>query len=244
MTAPFAAFEMIRVINLAARTDRRAETQRELDRVGLGGDPRVGFIEAIAPTGTANWRQIGEHGVFMSHLLVLREAAECGQSVLILEDDADFTTALATAAPVDADIYYGGSEAADPADLSSSDIIGAHCMGFSAAVVRRLVPYLTGLIEHPSPPPIDGAYVWFRRAHPEVVTQFAEPPVAVQRSSRSDIAPGRFDRIARLRPAVAAARRLKRALARGELSFGLREAILMAVIGCAAATYYAWRHPL
>lgn len=216
MNRPLPAFDLIRIINLPARTDRRRQMERELKRIGLAGDQRVAFFPAIAPADHHPFRAEGEKGVFLSHLAVLREAAEQNASVLILEDDADFTSALKPGEPAVCDgIYYGGHEAATPDQLHSSDIIGAHCMGFSASVVRVLAPYLTELLEHPSPPPIDGAYVWYRRAHPEVRTTFAVPAIAVQRPSRSDIARLRFfDRVPLLRDAANRARLLKRLVQR------------------------------
>ena len=85
----------------------------------------------------------------------------------------------------DCDIAYGGYLPADPNDLQSTDIIGAHCMGFSARAAQALAPFLSDLLNHKSPPPIDGAYVWFRRQREGFRTEFAQPVVAVQRPSRS-----------------------------------------------------------
>lgn len=216
MKRPFPAFELIRIINLPARADRRQQMERELRRIGLADDPRVAFHPAVAPEDPDPFRSRGEKGVFLSHLSILREAASRDSSVLILEDDADFTSALAAGDPPAADgVFYGGHEAATPDDLQASDIIGAHCMGFSAEVAKALVPYLTALLDHSSPPPIDGAYVWFRRSFPEVPTIFAVPPIAVQRPSRSDIAPLRFfDRLPLLRGAAGQARKVKRRIQR------------------------------
>lgn len=209
------AFELIRVINLPWRTDRRRAMKRELRRIGLRGDLRVRFFPGIAPPDAHPFRLPGEKGVFLGHLAILREAAASNASVLILEDDADFTAALQPGEPASCDgVFYGGYSPATP-DLHSSDIIGAHCMGFSAATARALVPYLQSLLDHPSPPPIDGAYVWYRRAHPEVSTTFAVPPIAVQRSSRSDIAALHIlDRTPVLRDLAGVARSIKRALQR------------------------------
>ncbi|WP_205481681.1 glycosyltransferase family 25 protein [Sphingomonas arenae] len=216
MKPALSAFEFIRIINLPQRTDRRQQMERELRRIGLARDPRVSFHAAVAPDSPEPFRRRGEKGVFLSHLAVLREAASKGASVLILEDDADFTAALPTGDPESVGgIFYGGHEAATPGDLLGSDIIGAHCMGFSADVAKALVPYLTALLDHSSPPPIDGAYVWFRRSFPDVPTTFAVPPIAVQRPSRSDIAPLRFfDRVPLLREAAGQARRIKRRVQR------------------------------
>ncbi len=132
----------------------------------------------------------------------MRKAAADGTSVLILEDDCDFTNALADYDFGSGwDIFYGGYYAADPDDLAHSDIVGAHMMGFTAQAARAIVAYLDALKYEGIHPPIDAAYVWFRRAYPDVVTRFAEPPLGIQRSSRSDIADVRFfDRLAILRP--------------------------------------------
>ena len=240
----FSAFDLVRIINLPARLDRRRQMEAELRRVGLGNDDRVAFVEAIASDTSAPWRLKGERGIFLSHLKVLREAAARNSSVLVLEDDADFTNAVsATKIAEDVSIFYGGYEASDPGNLRSSDIIGAHCMGFSAETARALVPFLEELFHHPSPPPIDGAYVWFRRANPGVKTQFADPEVATQRSSRSDIAQLRFfDQWPVLREAVGVARRGLRATRRGAITFGLREAIVLAVVGIAIAIVAAVRN--
>lgn len=244
MKPVFSAFDLIRIINLPARVDRRRQMEAELRRVGLGDDDRVAFVEAIASDTAAPWRLKGERGIFLSHLKVLREAAASNSSVLILEDDADFTGAVeSTEIADDVPIFYGGYEASDPRALHSSDIVGAHCMGFSAETARVLVPFLEELFHHPSPPPIDGAYVWFRRANPGVKTQFAVPVVAVQRSSRSDIAQLRFyDRWPGLREAAGLVRHGLRAAQRGSITFGIREAILLAVVGIAIAIVTAMRN--
>lgn len=212
----FDAFDRIRIINLPHRRDRRAEMEGELRRLGLGDDPRVAFFAAIRPDQPGDFASVGERGVFAGQLQILTEAAEAGESVLILEDDCDFTAAAAGyRAPQQWDIFYGGYEASDPADLAGSDIIGAHMMGFSAKAAAQVSAYLRDLDYEGRCPPIDGAYVWFRRAHPEVATLFAVPPLAHQRPSRTDIAPLRlFDRVPLLRGAVGWARRLKRAIGR------------------------------
>ena len=215
MTRAFAPYDRIRIINLPDRTDRRAEMERELRRIGLADHPRVAFFPGIRSATAAPWRRPGERGVFLGHLAILEEAAEAGESVLILEDDADFTSAVDTAAIPAQGIFYGGYDATTSPDLHASDIVGAHCMGFSADVVADLAPYLRTLVDHPDPPPIDGAYVWYRRANPHVPTTFAVPPIAVQRPSRTDIGPQKFfDRLPLLRDAATLARQLRRAITR------------------------------
>lgn len=212
----FDHFDHVRIVNLTHRTDRRAEMLGELRRIGAEGDPRVAFFAACRFDDRGTFDSIGARGCYHSHLDILEAAAATGASVLILEDDADFTPAARdTALPQGWQIFYGGYQAARPDDLERSDIIGSHCMGFSADIVPALAAYLRGLLARDDHPTIDGAYVWYRRAHPEVVTHFAAPPIADQRPSRTDIAGLRFfDRWPVLRETAQAARRLKRTLAR------------------------------
>ena len=211
----FDAFDRIRIINLPYRRDRRAEMERELARVGLAGDPRVAFFTAIRPNDPGRFESLGARGVYQSQCAILEGAAAAGQSVLILEDDCDFTAATLTYVdPGGWDIFYGGYMASDPADLGGSTIIGAHMMGFSIAGARALAAYLPTMPFDDVHPPIDGAYTTFRHAHPAVPVVFAVPPLGVQRASRTDIAPLRFfDRLPLLRQATAAARKVKRRLA-------------------------------
>ena len=212
----FAAFETIRIINLAHRTDRRSQTNAELRRLRMADDPRVAFFKAVAPDDAGTFTSRGAHGVYLSHLALLEQAAERDEAILIFEDDIDFESAIwSYSLPQEWDIFYGAYYAKDPDDLPNSDIIGAHFMGFTAASARRLVPYLKAILASGHHPPIDGAYVWFRREHPDVRTVFAPMPLGGQRSSRTDIAELRwFDRWPGFRSGVALARRVKRRLSR------------------------------
>jgi len=233
-------FDRIRIINLPSRADRRKEMRRELRQLGIEGDPRINFIDGVIVNDKAPFRSEGEKGVFLAHLNILKAAAADQASVLILEDDVDFTAAAyGWHRPTECDIAYGGYSATDPGNLETSDIVGAHCMGFSARAARALAPFLEQLLDHPSPPPIDGAYVWFRRQHADFATQFARPIAAVQRPSRSDITRRAFDKVGVLRAPIGAARRAKRILQRSELSFGLREAAIISLVGIALAVVAA-----
>lgn len=228
MSAPrfFDAFALIRIVNLPARTDRRAQMESELAAVGLKGDPRVQFFPAVARTDPGPFRRPGSHGAFLSHLALLREAAEAGQPILILQDDCQFLRPQIDTyvLPDQWDILYGGYVASDPDDLHASDIIGAHFMGFSPRAAQVALDYLTRYLEPGFPPdakaaaqpgfdpairpPIDGAFVWMRRAHPELVTQFAM--LGVQRASRTDIGDQRwFDRVPGVRSLVEVLRTMR-----------------------------------
>ncbi|MBS0478986.1 MAG: hypothetical protein JSR79_06780 [Proteobacteria bacterium] len=207
----FDHFDMIRIINLPERTDRRRRMERELHSVGLAGDPRIAFFPAIRPKEALNHSSIGMHGVFLSHRTILQEAAAKNSSVLILEDDCDFAPHIADyRAPEGWDIFYGGYYAAQPENLQQSDIIGAHMMGFTAAAAKQVADYFTTLNPEGQFPPIDGAYVWFRRAHPEIKAAFAEPPIGNQRASRTDIGNlAIYDRMPVVKQAVELARQFR-----------------------------------
>ena len=199
---------------------------RELTRFGLLDDPRVEFFQAYQFTDPGPFARAGSRGAFHSHLHILKDAAAANQSVLILQDDCEFLQSVRTSTPrEDTDIFYGGYHALDPDDLHNSPIIGAHCMGFSAKAAREAALYLEAYL---SPdfepdrraasepgynprikPPIDGAFVWFRRKHPELRTEFRL--LSVQRSSVTDIGERRLrDRVWGLHRAVRMARRLRR----------------------------------
>ena len=200
----FDAFQRIRIINLPERQDRRREMLHELARIGLAGDPRIAFVAAEKPYSAAPFRSNGEHGCFLSHLKLIRDAAEAGESLLILEDECDFTREVRKPLP-ESDLLWGGYA------IFRTYIVGGHCIGLSATTAKKMHGYLEPLLEHPSPPPIDGAYDWFCRDHPEVTVNACASPIAVQRPSYSNIA-GRhgLDRLRLLQPLIDLMRRVKR----------------------------------
>lgn len=225
----FAAFDRIRIVSLATRKDRRAQMEAQLSSASLLGDPRVAFFDALSFDEAGPFRRKGSHGAFKSHLTLLEEAATAGQSILILQDDCDFLFPAIRhyELPDRFDVFYGGFTASDPDNLHESEIIGAHFMGFSARAARAAAEYLAAYLEpdfQPDPkaaaesdfnpairPPIDGALVWFRWAHPELQTVFAL--VSVQRSSRTDIGDQRwFDKVIGVREVAELARQVRRRL--------------------------------
>ena len=185
---------------------------RELAQVGLLDDARVVYFHAIRPDDAGSFTSIGARGVYASQKQILKEAAEANESVLILEDDCDFVAgAELYELPTDWDIFYGGHNAAQPDDLHNSDIMGAHMMGFSRNGAKAVSTYLEHLHYDGVHPPIDAAYVWFRRANPDIRTLFAVPPLAGQRASRSDIARLKwFDRLPVLKGLANQIRALRR----------------------------------
>lgn len=184
----------------------------ELEALGLISDPRVRYFSAIRPSDAGRFTSVGARGVYESQKTILKAAAAAEQSVLILEDDCAFIAgAQDYVLPADWSILYGGYDASNPNDLANSDIIGAHMMGFSRQGANMVSAYLEQLEYDGIHPPIDAAYVWFRRAYPDVETHFAVPPLAGQRSSRSDIADLKwFDRVPVIRPLASSLRALRR----------------------------------
>ncbi|GAA4754456.1 hypothetical protein GCM10023264_22030 [Sphingomonas daechungensis] len=218
----FTFFDRVRVINLADRPDRKREIKRDLRPLGWTPD-ESDFLVASRPVVSGPFISIGAHGCFQSHARAVREAARAKESLLILEDDCSFLPEAGTYEVPDCDIFYGGwNELAEDGDY----VVGSHCMGFSRRAVQLLDSYLAAFLAAPADPKamtepgfdpavkpgIDGAYVWFRRAHPELTTVFAN--LSFQRSSRSDVTPGRLDQISFLRTPLSVARRFKTLAAR------------------------------
>lgn len=226
----FAQYDRVRVVSLRKRRDRRREMIASLRQAGAED---FEFFDAYRTTDAGPFRKIGSHGCYLSHLEILREAAEGNESVLVLQDDCDFSeSATSYLVPDGTDIFYGGYFASShPANPEISDIIGAHCMGFSAVAAKAAYKYLEGLLQQsneaisgglynpsngPMLPPIDGCLVWFRRSHPEIKTVFYK--LCEQRSSRSDVSPHPLDRIAGVRDLMGMARLIRRSTKNWQLA--------------------------
>ncbi len=225
----FDAFDRIRIMNLAHRTDRRREMIEQLRRVGMADHPRVAFFDALKADEPGLFTSKGMHGNFRTYRAVIAEAAAAGESILVLEDDCDFLLPeifdYRLTEPWD--VFYGGYDASDPDDLPGSDIIGAHFMGFSREGARIAADYMTRYLKadfvpdakaaadprfDPAiRPPSDGCFVWLRRAHPELRTVFAM--LGVQRPSRTDTGTQKlYDRLPLVRTAAGWLRRVRAAL--------------------------------
>jgi len=203
-------FDRIYVINLPDRTDRRREMLAELRRIGMEGDPVVEFFPAVRPADKGEFGSRGERGCFLSHLGVMKDAVAKGhRSILILEDDVGWTrAALARMARLDAlrttdwAFLHGGQGHDRPASDGAirlerldpeRELLLGHFIGLRGEAIGQLVAYLEAMLGRPNGSPeggpmhVDGAYSWFRRAHPDVAAYVCVPSVARQRSSRSDI---------------------------------------------------------
>lgn len=228
-------FSRIYVINLASRTDRREEMALELARIGLSfEDEAVTLFPAVKPEEAGGFPSIGAHGCFMSHLNILRDAAERGEGpIAILEDDLEIPSDFAERAPAilealqqkDWSVFYGGYEGAAFDGGAFVDVPPTtglkttHFICVNKSTITKIVEYFEVMRRRPGGDPkggpmhVDGAYSWFRKDHPELAVYAANPPIGDQRSSRSDIADLRWhDRTPVVRNLASIARRLRRAL--------------------------------
>jgi glycosyl transferase, family 25 len=235
----FLQFERIYIINLAARTDRKREISDQLRSVGLRlNSLPVQLFPAVEPVDAAEFPNIGSRGCFLSHLGILQQAHSDGlRSVLILEDDLNFVENFSDRAISIAHewselspsftFFYGGGEVALPFSpqghselmpVSPHTPVGlTHFLGIrGASCISDLVTYLEAMIARSAGDPeggpmhVDGAYSWFRRAHPNYETAIAHPEIGYQRASRTAIHPLRwFDRLMGLRSLVNVIRRMR-----------------------------------
>ncbi len=228
-------FDRIFVVNLPSRSDRQREMRETFSRVGLDPDgPRVTWFPAIDPRTAAGFQNPGVRGCFLSHIAVLNMARNAGcRRVLLLEDDCEFADDFpGRQAEVAGRLestpwgiaYLGhGESVPGPPGLSrwahGEGVMLAHCYAVAGDILPRLCPYLEAIPLRPpgspdgGPMAFDGALSWFRRQNPDVETVLATPPLAYQRSSRSDLSPSWFDRVPVLSTFASTARVLRRSIA-------------------------------
>ncbi len=206
--------DAIYVINLEHRADRRIEMAQQLSRIGLDYDhPKVRLFPAMRPESPGEFPNIGSRGCFLSHLNILKDARAQGfDCIFILEDDADFTTQLCNISKTDAalikettwDMFHLGN--AYSFDGNTDDDYGVftsviksaplkltHAIIFKKAAITDLIPYFEAIIARKfgdplgGPMHVDGAYSWFRNAHPNITAMVTKKIWVVQRSSKTDI---------------------------------------------------------
>ncbi|OKO75382.1 glycosyltransferase family 25 protein [Bradyrhizobium sp. AS23.2] len=233
-------FDATRIVNLAAREDRRRDTTSEFARLGLTIDGRrIKFHNASTFDSPHPFPTVGARGCFHSHLAVLEEARQKRfESVLILEDDCDFVGSIEVAlvraldalGEQDWDMFFGGHEDLERDECQAgpiqricpgSWIRGAHFVAFHRTAIELMVPFLHEEIAQLAIDPvggsrgIDAAYTNFGKTFPELRYFVAWPKLGYQRPSRTDIAqPSVFDRLPVANLLVLPARRLKRYLKR------------------------------
>ena len=229
-------FDHIYIINLPYRTDRRDEISVQLARVGLSFDhPQVTLFPAIRPTEAGDWPNIGTRGCFYSQMAVLQAALDAGHtSIAILEDDMDWSQtflampgeAIRGWGALDWDYLHAGLEpGGDEATISlrpldpQQEMMLTHFIGLRGPIIGEARAYLQAISERPRGSPeggpmhVDGAYFWYRRAHPHRRAVEAHPRLALQRWSRTDIHDLSWkDRIPVVRQLVMALRKLRNRL--------------------------------
>jgi glycosyl transferase, family 25 len=237
MNPLLAQFERIYVINLASRADRRDEVQAQLQTVGLDlYRAPVHLFTAVRPDSAGDFPSLGARGCFMSHLGVLQNAEQAGlRSILILEDDFDFSSTFAGDAQAlapqlaasDWSYFYGGyrfdglkpNSTGQRLQLAEPGwAIGTtHCVALRGDAIAQTARYLEAMLARPNGDPlggpmhVDGAYCWFRKAHPQHRTLMAVPELGDQRPSRTDIHDlNWYDRVPVVKDAVNALRKLRR----------------------------------
>jgi glycosyl transferase family 25 len=228
-------FSRVYVINLPQRTDRRREMAGQLRRIGLG-EREVAWFAAVRPADAGGFPTLGARGCFLSHLGVIEDAVCCGhESILILEDDCNFV-------PVEQwdhiagvlrgkqwDMFYGGAKALH-GELSpwrgplariphDQAVTLTHFMAFRGDALREVADHLRAMLSRSAgdraggPMHVDGAYSWYRSQHPQLRTYTANPQIAVQRASRTDIhALAWHDRVRGVSDLAAVARKMINAL--------------------------------
>ena len=226
-------FDALYIINLPTRTDRREEMIEQLHLAGISEkDSRLMFFDAVRPADAGAFPTVGARGCFMSHLGVLKHARDAGhQTILVLEDDVNFAIAgpadldvlSRRLAECDWDMVYPGFLSTTPpvvlaTPLSTIDpgvsVMGTHMMLIRRTLFDSAIEYFERMLTRPAGSPeggpmhVDGAYSWFRRAHPALVTRVCTPPLGYQRPSRTDVHQLKwFDRLPVVRSIVQALRK-------------------------------------
>lgn len=232
MKSVFGFFDQVRIINLPDRTDRRRAVEAELAELGLHTLPgNMRFFDALRPPQRAPG-QPGPNGALLSHREAIREALRTdAQSLLILEDDVFFRRPgeAAVSRIVEAmhngnwDVLYLGYLEPSDADLGGQPlvewqgrVIGGHFCGMRRPFMERILAFMDGFGTPDAegnilnPTHRDGAFNLFVERHPDVRRMLANPCLAGQRSSRTDLhALGLVDRLPVLRDAAGLLRELR-----------------------------------
>lgn len=217
MVDVFAAIDKIFIVNLPERSDRRRQMDKQLRKLGLSlQSDKVELFAAVKPDAVLNWPSLGARGCFMSHYQIIRLAQERNyQTVLILEDDCDFVDDFVThwqslgpgLQQIAWDVAYPGhilelAPAAKAQWQGGERSIGlTHCYLLNRSAIASLLSFLDDVMARPAGHPLggpqhyDGALNTFYFQYPEIQVVVANPSIAFQRRSKSDVSTGRFDSI-------------------------------------------------
>lgn len=223
-------FEDKYIISLASRQDRRRRVGSEFARLGIDMQAAgIAWFDGLRFDEAADFPNIGVRGCFNSHLALLRQCAVNGRPMLIMEDDIQFNNAAGKAwedtlvAGNDWDIFYFGYTT--PAQLMSQQTIvafsgstiGGHFYGIQPGFAATMVEFMEACLTRPAGHPLggpmyrDGAFNHYRQMDGSVRTLLPNPTLAIQFSSRSDLARDHrvYDRLPFLQPIANLARRVK-----------------------------------
>ena len=226
-------FEAIYILNLPERRDRLRDTMAQLLTVDSAAEQYVRVFPGTRSTEPHGFPSAGAYGCFQGHLGILRAARDAGaRNVLVLEDDVKFLPALQEDWPgIFAALHssawgivnFGFDQPASSLATSAGALVSvteplmlAHCYAVNGHVLPPLIQFLEALQARPygdpagGPMHYDGALFHFCLAHPRTPRLRPARSIAGQRSSRSDIAGGRwFDRNPLTRPLATALRALR-----------------------------------
>ena len=229
------SFDAIYIINLPTRPDRKAEMIEQLRGAGIDpGSAMVKFFDAVRPADAGDFPSLGARGCFLSHVGVLKSAMAAGhRRVLVLEDDANFVKDFPRRfEPVAAALesrewgmaYLGALAVKPPCQVTpplesipaTSSVMGTHMFAVAGPAIPQIIAYFEAMLRRSAGDPqggpmhVDGAYSWFRKSHPAMVTLLCEPALGYQRPSRTDVHQTKwFDRTPIVRDLVAVLRRSK-----------------------------------
>jgi glycosyl transferase, family 25 len=219
-------FDRSYIINLSDRPDRRRQVEREFLLAGVNvPSERVHFYTAFRPADKGGFADIGTRGCFTSHRNVLALAhRDHLRNVLVFEDDVSFRSVgtsferqlLKQLSSEDWDVVFFGyalppEEALKglkgPLTRWPNDIMCTHFLAVNGRFIKSMVQYMDECESRPrghpagGPMPADGAYNHVRYINPNINLLISIPSLALQRSSRTDVAQNHFlDRAVWLRP--------------------------------------------
>jgi glycosyl transferase, family 25 len=225
-------FDRSYIINLADRTDRRRQVEREFRSVDINiPNERIQFYTAVRPTDKAGFIDIGTRGNFDSHRRVLELANKDRlRNVLIFEDDVCFRNVgesfkdqlISQLAHEEWDVVCFGyifpidDGLTGPLMRWQKDFLGAQVYAVNGRFIPIMLQYMNDCEfrlhgdPYGCPMPADGIYNQARRVLPNVRLFLSVPNLAHQRSSRTDIAQTHvLDRIAGLKSIMLVVRAIK-----------------------------------
>ena len=204
----FSYFDIVRIISLPSRKDRRRETKSEFKRNGYSIEEKnIGFFDAVRPEDKGEFPNVGSKGCFLSHLAVLKLADEKGaKNVLILEDDIAFSRdlvacaskAIEQLADLEWDIlYFGhGKPASEIGDLwipAAYPGPMTHFYAVNRCMLKSLITFLEEVQTRPAGHPGGGAMHYdaaintFMLSNPDVKLFCFSKNLGYQRPSETNI---------------------------------------------------------